>query len=87
MAEDHNMSVLWDFCNSLEDKELKEAFSDALNELSAYRSCGSVEECESRKEWMSFSLDDVRRKYIEFVRMMRSEMELDKKNKGRKRKI
>ena len=43
-----------------------EALGDRF-ELNEYRQCGTVEECRSRMEWMSYSMDDVRRKFL-FIR-------------------
>ena len=83
---DKKMSLLLSFCDSLQDEELRETFSDALMELAAYRRCGSVEDCQSRMEWMSFSMDDVRKKFIDFVRMMQQEVEEDRKYTARRRK-
>ena len=36
-------------------------------EFNEYRQCGTVEECRSRMEWMAYSMDDVRRKFL-FIR-------------------
>lgn len=43
-----------------------EALGDRF-ELNEYRQCGTVEECRSRMEWMSYSMDDIRRKFF-FIR-------------------
>ena len=43
---------------------------DALQnqfELNEYRQCGSPEDCLSRMEWMAYSMDDVRKKFL-FIR-------------------
>lgn len=43
---------------------------DALKdrfELNEYRRCGTPEDCLSRMEWMAYSMDDVRRKFL-FIR-------------------
>ena len=47
-----------------------EALNDSF-ELWEYRQCGSVEDCRTRMEWMSLSMDDVRKNYIKIIKEAR----------------
>lgn len=68
-------------------------YAELLDRLAAYEDTGlePVEihsmrkELEDCKEWMSFSMNDIKQKFFDFMRVMRQEAELDKKPKRRGR--
>lgn len=47
-------------------------------DLSEYQAIGTVEECKTRKEWMSLSLDDIRNRMDNFCRIVREEVQRDR---------
>ena len=83
-----DMTSLFDFYKKTPESEEKKLLLKAYMELKAYRNCGTVQECESRKEWMSLSLDDIRENLHEFMRQIREEHEwsMQKRKRGRPRK-
>lgn len=68
---------------------------DALQnqfELNEYRRCGTPEDCLSRMEWMAYSMDDIRKKFL-FIReealalaKEKSDEAPSKRKRGRPRK-
>lgn len=60
---------LHDLNTSIED--LKKEHREAEIELAKYRESGTPEDCMSRKEWMSVSIDTLRQNYIAFTEGMR----------------
>ena len=53
--------------------------ADLLNQLlfeyGKYTECGTIEDCQQRKEWMSMSIDDIRKNFFQTVKGMRQEVE------------
>lgn len=90
-----NMYEISDLCKlqeSLPNGRQKELLDKLLFEYSQYIKCGTVEECENRKEWMSYSIDDIRAKFNTVVKGLRDEVEnirdevyVPKKHKGGKK--
>lgn len=85
---------LYDFVGGLEDTHIKELFSKLLFEYDQYRKCGTVEDCQQRKEWMSMSIDDIRCEFNATVKLLRDEVKFIReeaskpknKKRGRPRK-
>lgn len=63
------------FVNDMPDSHEKAVLARLLIDYDNYTKCGTVEECQSRKEWMSYSLDDVRTKFSKIVQGLRDEVE------------
>lgn len=53
------------------DSREKELLKTLLFEYEEYIKCGTPDECQQRIEWMSFSIEDIRKKYVSFVKEMR----------------
>ena len=69
----------------------KDLLHKALFELTQYRSLGTVDELQSMKEWMDYSINDMRKGMISFVHGMREVVESyrnpPKKHRGRPKKV
>jgi hypothetical protein len=46
-----------------------------LFEYGKYSQCGTHQECQSRLEWLSYSIDDVRKMFETFTKGMQEEVE------------
>lgn len=69
------LSDLWQYQKAMPDCREKELLHKLLFEYSRYAECGTYEECEQRKEWMSYSIDDMRDMFTKLVKGMREEVE------------
>lgn len=70
----HEMSKLYLFQESLPESKEKELLDKLLFEYTQYIQCGTVEECQSRKEWMSYSIDDIRAHFNMIIKGLRDEV-------------
>ena len=94
MLDSIEMSDLYQFKDSLPENRVKELLSKLLFEYVQYSKCGTVEDCIGRKEWMSYSIDDIRNTFTGIVRGLRQEVQYvredvaasHKKKRGRPRK-
>lgn len=70
-------------------KKFAESNDEMLRELEEYREAGTPEECISRKEWMSYSIDDIRKNFSSFCKEMREyvDAEYGPKKKGRPKEV
>lgn len=75
MLNMHEMSKLYLFQESLPESKEKELLDKLLFEYTQYIQCGTVEECQSRKEWMSYSIDDIRAHFNMIVKGLRDEVD------------
>ena len=92
MLNMYEISELCELQKSLPNGKRKELLDKLLFEYSQYIKCGTVEECENRKEWMSYSIDDIRTKFNTVVKGLRDEVDnirnelyIPKKRKGGKK--
>lgn len=69
------LSDLYQFQESLPEGREKDLLNDLLFEYSQYTQCGTVEECMSRKEWMSYSIDDIRTNFNNTIKALRDEVD------------
>lgn len=88
MLNMHEMCELYLFQESLPDCREKELLNNLLFEYNQYTQCGTVEECMSRKEWMSYSIDDIRTNFNNTIKALRDEVAVIRNEKTvyRKRK-
>lgn len=70
----HEISELSLFQESLPEGREKELFNKLLFDYIQYAQCGTVEDCKNRKEWMSLSIDDMRKNFNTLVKEMREEV-------------
>lgn len=75
MLSMHEMSKLYSFQESMFESDEKELLNKLLFEYAQYTKCGTVEECQNRKEWMSMSIDDIRKNFNSLVTGLRDEVE------------
>ena len=68
------MSELWNFQHSLPEGRCKSLLNDLLTEYAEYIQCGTVEDCIQRREWMSYSIDDIRTYFNEIVKGLQEEV-------------
>ena len=91
LLNDLDMDDLLAFNNGMLDCVEKDLLHKALFELSQYRSLGTVDELQSMKEWMDYSINDMRKGMISFVHGMREVVESyrnpPKKQRGRPKKV
>ena len=69
------LSDLWKYKDSMPECKEKQLLNSLLFEYEEYIRCGTPEECKARLEWMSYSLDDVRRKFTEIIKGLQEEVE------------
>ena len=69
------MSDLLHFQESLPESKEKELLNLLLFEYGQYIRCGTVEDCEQRIEWMSYSIEDIRNSFNSIVKGLREEVE------------
>lgn len=69
------ISDLITYQQKMPDCPEKELLNQILWEYSKYTECGTIEDCQQRKEWMGFSIDDIRKKFNTMVKGMREEVE------------
>lgn len=91
MLDVFQLSDLWRYKDSMPDCKEKQLLNSLLFEYEEYARCGTPEECKSRLEWMTYSLDDVRRKFVQIVKGLQEEVECIRsepkpKKRGRPRK-
>ena len=68
------MDELWKFQMSLPDGTEKDLLHKLLFEYSRYANCGTYEDCESRKEWFSYSLEHIMQNFNKTVKLLREEV-------------
>lgn len=71
MYEIHKLHRLQE---ELFESDEKELLGKLLFEYTQYIQCGTVEECQSRKEWMSMSIDDIRVNFNSVVKGLQEEV-------------
>ena len=93
MLDIFQLSDLWQYKDSMPECKEKQLLNSLLFEYEEYARCGTPEECKSRLEWMTYSLDDVRCKFVQIVKglqeeveCIRSECQSKPKKRGRPRK-
>lgn len=69
------MSDLLTFQQNMPDGREKDLLNQLLWEYGKYTECGTIEDCQQRKEWMSMSIDDIRKNFFQTVKGMREEVE------------
>lgn len=74
------MSDLLHFQESLPESKEKELLDQLLFEYDQYIRCGTVEDCKQRMEWMSYSIDDIRKNFNFIVKELREEVEIIRTN-------
>ena len=68
------ISDLYKFEESLPESKEKDLLCKLLFEYVQYSECGTVEDCMARKEWMSYSIDDIRKNFTSIVKGLREEV-------------
>lgn len=68
-------SDLWQFQMQMPECREKELLHKVLFEYDEYCECGTVEDCQQRKAWMSYSIDDIRSAFYKMVKGMREEVD------------
>ena len=69
------ISDLMQYQQSMPDCREKELLNKLLFEYGKYAQCGTYQECQSRLEWLSYSIDDVRKMFETFTKGMQEEVE------------
>lgn len=69
------MSDLLTYQKNMPDGREKDLLNHLLWEYGKYTECGTIEDCQQRKEWMAMSIDDIRKNFIQTVKGMRQEVE------------
>lgn len=69
------LSDLLAYQQNMPDGREKDLLNQLLWEYSKYTECGTIEDCQQRKEWMSMSIDDIRKNFFQTVKGMRQEVE------------
>lgn len=80
------MSDLLQFQAQMPDSREKELLHKVLFEYSKYCRCGTVEDCEQRKEWMTYSIDDIRVAFSKMVKGFQEEVEFIRAEESRPKK-
>lgn len=75
MLDDLQMSDLLSYQQKMPECPEKELLNQLLWDYREYTKCGSIEDCQQRQEWMTMSIDDIRKKFSELVKGMRQEVE------------
>lgn len=75
MLDTMQMSDLLTFQQNMEAGKEKELLHLLLWEYRKYAECGTIEDCQQRKEWMEMSIEDIREKFAAMVKGMREEVE------------
>ena len=75
MMDTMQMSDLLTYQQKMPDCPEKELLHQLLWEYGKYTECGTIEDCQQRKEWMELSVDDIRKKFNTMVKGMREEVE------------
>ena len=68
------MSDLWQYQNNMPEGREKELLHKLLFEYGRYADCGTYEDCESRKEWFSYSLEHIMQNFNKTVKLLREEV-------------
>lgn len=93
MLNMYEIDKLYTLQEELIDCDEKDLLGKLLFEYTQYIQCGTVEECQNRKEWMSMSIDDIRVNFNSLVKDLREEVESIRneqepsKKRGRPRKM
>ena len=75
MLDTLQMSDLLTYQQKMPDCPEKELLNQLLWEYRKYAECGTIEDCQQRKEWMSLSIDDIRKNFFQTIKGMRQEVE------------
>lgn len=92
MLDLFEQSDIAQYIAKLPDGRDKALLNKLLFEYVEYARCGTVEDCRQRKEWMSYSIDDIRVNFTKVVNGLREEVAYiredaaKQKRRGRPRK-
>lgn len=75
MLDIMQLSDLMTYQLKMPDCPEKELLNLLLWEYGKYIECGTIEDCQQRKEWMSMSIDDIRKIFFQTIKGMRQEVE------------
>lgn len=75
MLNCYEMSDLIQFVRKMEDCKEKELFNTLLFEYNQYTKCGTVQDCQERKEWLSFSIEEIRIRFNQLAKFAKEEIE------------
>lgn len=74
MLDIFEMSDLLQYQKEMPEGREKELLHKLLFEYGRYADCGTYEDCESRKEWFSYSLEHIMQNFNKTVKLLREEV-------------
>ena len=89
MLSNDELLILHNLKDSLSIVQQRQLLEQLLFEYEEYRKCGTLDDCQQRKEWFDMSFEDVRKSFNSIVKGLRDEVqnirEEDAKPKTKKR--
>lgn len=77
--KESELDALFDYISSMGASKEKELLTRLYNSYIGYTHVGTISECETNKEWLSLSINDIMKEFNFMIKSFRSEVDILRK--------